>query len=180
MGRFGLLEPDSFAITGSSVEGGPVRFDLHSLLQRPVEGAPRDGPLEARHAVAGIGPATGFGRPRYEPPVPRDEPQELALRSLPPTPDAAPRRLAHGLVGETWFPPPERAEGERPSRSRRSLLRLVRRLDRDRDRVGAVGCGDVRRRLRFERLVPGRLGEAFGPDALGLGFDEVRANLERR
>jgi hypothetical protein len=40
IGRLGLLGPDSFAIRGSSVEGGQFGLDLHRLPEGPVEGAP--------------------------------------------------------------------------------------------------------------------------------------------
>src|SRR5204863_4245435 len=95
MGRLGLFDPDSFAITCSSVERCQFRFDPDVSPQGPVEGAPGHGALEAREPVAGIGASAPLPCARHEPSVLRDEPQELALRCLPATADAAPERLAH-------------------------------------------------------------------------------------
>src|SRR3954463_2849187 len=95
MGRFGLLAPDSFAITGSSVERCQFRLDPDVPLQRPAEGAPRDGPLEAREAPARVGAATRLCRPRRQHVLRRDEPEQLALGGLAATADAASGRIRH-------------------------------------------------------------------------------------
>src|SRR5436190_19474322 len=95
MGRLGLFDPDSFAITCSSVERCQFRFDPDVSPQGPVEGSPGHGPLEAREPVAGVGASARLPRARHEPSVLGDEPQELVLRCLPATADAAPDRLAH-------------------------------------------------------------------------------------
>src|SRR5712691_3283997 len=104
MGRFGLFEPDSFAITGSSVEGCQFRLDPDGLPERPVERAARDRALEAGQPTAGVGTAAGFALARYQPPVLRHEPQELVLRRLSSAPDAAPDRLGHA-AGVPSSPP---------------------------------------------------------------------------
>src|SRR5215831_5342507 len=95
MGRFGLFDPESFAITGSSVERCQFRFDLDVLPERSVEGPPRHSPLEAGEAPACIGAAAGLSCPGDEQALSRDESQELALRRLAAAADAAPDRLGH-------------------------------------------------------------------------------------
>src|SRR5438067_13802409 len=99
MGRFGLFEPDSFAIRCSSVEGCQFRLDADGLPESAAEGAPRDRPLEARQPTAGVGPAPRFGRPGDKASVLCDEAKELALGGLPPAADAAPDRLRHAAGG---------------------------------------------------------------------------------
>jgi len=99
MGRFGLFEPDSFAIRCSSVEGCQFLLDPEGLTERAVEGAPRDRPLEAREPTARVGPPSGFGRAEDETSVLGDEAKELALSGLPPAAHAAPDRLPHAAGG---------------------------------------------------------------------------------
>src|ERR671934_2266724 len=110
MGRFGRFDPDSFAITGSSVERCQFWFDQDVPLQRPAEGPPRDGALETGEAAARVGAAPRLRTGRDEPPLFRDEPQELALRRLPAAADAAPDRLGHAL-GDSSSAPPSGSSG---------------------------------------------------------------------
>src|SRR6266542_3450779 len=107
MGRFGLFGPDSFAITPSSVERCQFRIGPDVPLQRPVEGPARECALEAGEAGAGIRTATRLAPPGHEATVLRHEPQELALRRLPPTADAAPDGVGHAAgasspLGRSW------------------------------------------------------------------------------
>src|SRR5919108_4938003 len=105
MGRFGLFDPDSFAITPSSVERCQLWLDLDAPPQRPVEGAPRDRPLETGQAPARVGAATRLGARRDEPPLLRHETQKLALRRPPPAADTAPERPRHALGVSSPAPP---------------------------------------------------------------------------
>src|SRR5439155_13987253 len=99
MGRFGLFEPDSFAIRCSSVEGCQFLLDPDGLPERAVEGPPRDRSFEARQPTAGVGPTPRFGGAGHEASVLCDKAKELALDGLPPTADAAPDRLRHAAGG---------------------------------------------------------------------------------
>src|SRR5919197_2149145 len=97
MGRLGRFDPDSFAITVSSVERCQFRFDLDVLSQGPAECPPSDRALEAREPPARVGAATGLLRARDEPAVLGDEAQELALRSPAAAADTAPDRHRHAF-----------------------------------------------------------------------------------
>src|SRR5256885_2262517 len=94
IGRFGLFEPDSFAITRSSVEGGHVLLDADVLTERPVEGASRDRSLEAGPPPTGVRATAGLACAGQQPPLSCHEPQELALGRFSSAADAAPDRLA--------------------------------------------------------------------------------------
>src|SRR5262245_57612808 len=95
MGRFGRFDPESFAITSSSVERCQFWFDLHVPPQRTVERPTRERPLEAGEAAASVRPAPSRLFAWHEAAVPRDEPQELALWRLASAADAAPDRPGH-------------------------------------------------------------------------------------
>src|ERR671934_447910 len=110
MGRFGRFDPDSFAITCSSVERCQFWFDQDVAPQRPPEGTPGDGALEAGKAPARVRAAPLLRAGRDEPPLLRDEPQKLALRRLPAAADAAPDRLGHA-VGDSSSAPPSGSSG---------------------------------------------------------------------
>src|SRR5262245_24728674 len=95
MGRFGRFDPDSFAITGSSVEKCQFAFDSYVLPQCPIEGPSGHRPLEAGKAAAGIGASPGLPGAGDEHPIFRDEPHELALRRLSAAADTAPDGPGH-------------------------------------------------------------------------------------
>src|SRR5438128_606324 len=92
IGRFGLLDPESFAITSSSVETGQGRLDFDGLAERAVERPACGGALEARQPPAGVSAAPRPALAGNELPLVGDEPEKLRLRSLPPAADAAPDR----------------------------------------------------------------------------------------
>src|ERR671924_793066 len=90
----------------SSVERGESLIDPDAAPERPAERVLRNGPLEAREALAGIRGAAGRRGIRDDLAVLRDEAQELVLGSLPSAADAGSNRpvLAAHAGGASSLP----------------------------------------------------------------------------